>query len=447
MFDLRQLQIKHKRAADIFNAFESAIFTGQLAPGDQLPPLRVLAEQLGVNKNTVAVSYRLLQEGGLIIADGRRGSVVAGTGARRPEMSMTSMDIAGDAIRLHDGNPDLTLLPDERNLRAVLKTVSLAPRLYGEERNCPELVAWSQRAFDKDGIAARSVFVSAGALDAVDRVLKTNLRVGDKVALEDPGYMTTIALCRALGLRPVAMAMDANGIVPESLSEAIRGGCRAIIFSARAQNPTGIVTSAKRARELALIVKKADGVIFIDDDHSGMLELAPHAHWHTAAARWIVIRSFSKCLGPDFRIAVSAGDATTIEKLELSQRLSTGWVSNLVQRIVWGLITDEKVMARVAAAGRAYCERYRALASELVTMGFPVVGSAGFNIWIPLQDGATVAQQLLARGWLVRAGSDFSVSGAGGLRITTARMGSDQLGDFIRALKDMSGRPTATLSA
>jgi DNA-binding transcriptional MocR family regulator len=446
MFDLRQLQIKEKKAANIFGSLEEAILQGRLKPGDQLPPLRILAEELGVNKNTAAVAYRLLQECGLVIADGRRGSVVAGP--RQPELSHSHVSMATDVVRLHDGNPDPALLPDEKDIRKILMSISLKPRLYGEEKNFRDLLDWSRINFSQDDVAAESLFISSGALDAIERVLKTNLRVGDKVAIEDPGYMTTISLIRSLGLRPVGLAMDEQGILPESLRSAIDNGCRAVIFDNRAQNPTGIVTSKTRARQLKTIAATADGVVFINDDHSSLFDFAPYYSWHTkAASKWIVIRSFSKFLGPDFRVAVSAGDASTIEKLEISQSVSMGWVSNFLQRTVHGMLADPNIQKRINAAGKTYARRFQTVSKALKENGIPIIGTAGFNLWLPFQDEATLAQRLLARGWLVRSGSEFCISSPVGLRITTARMTDPQLTDFLVTLKEMFTRTNTTFSA
>ena len=48
------------------------IATGRLDPGDELPPVRVLAQQLVINPNTVVRAYRELESAGLIYT--RRGS-------------------------------------------------------------------------------------------------------------------------------------------------------------------------------------------------------------------------------------------------------------------------------------------------------------------------------------------------------------------------------------
>ena len=51
---------------------------GELKTGDQLPPIRELAEDLGVNFNTVARSYRMLDQGAVISTQHGRGTYIIG---------------------------------------------------------------------------------------------------------------------------------------------------------------------------------------------------------------------------------------------------------------------------------------------------------------------------------------------------------------------------------
>ncbi len=53
-----------------------AIASGALRPGDSLPTVRQLADDLGINLNTVARAYRLLENDGLVTSIRGRGSVV-----------------------------------------------------------------------------------------------------------------------------------------------------------------------------------------------------------------------------------------------------------------------------------------------------------------------------------------------------------------------------------
>src|SRR3546814_16301559 len=70
--------ISGRTAAEIATSVEQAIRTGRIGTGYKLPSVRDVAEQLGVNRNTVTVAYSRLRDAGLITGAGRQGSRVAG---------------------------------------------------------------------------------------------------------------------------------------------------------------------------------------------------------------------------------------------------------------------------------------------------------------------------------------------------------------------------------
>ncbi len=53
-----------------------AIAEGRLAPGEQLPTIRALADESGINMMTVSKAYQLLKQEGYITTDRRSGAVV-----------------------------------------------------------------------------------------------------------------------------------------------------------------------------------------------------------------------------------------------------------------------------------------------------------------------------------------------------------------------------------
>jgi len=53
------------------------VASGTLPTGARLPPVRVLADQLGVAPGTVAKAYRALEQEGFVVTAGRNGTVVA----------------------------------------------------------------------------------------------------------------------------------------------------------------------------------------------------------------------------------------------------------------------------------------------------------------------------------------------------------------------------------
>ena len=56
---------------------------GKLKANDQLPPIRTLADELGVNFNTVARAYRLLDQGAVISTQHGRGTYILGQGQKK----------------------------------------------------------------------------------------------------------------------------------------------------------------------------------------------------------------------------------------------------------------------------------------------------------------------------------------------------------------------------
>ncbi len=55
----------------------------ELKAGDQLPPIRALAEELGVNFNTVARAYRMLDQGSVISTQHGRGTYIIGEAKKK----------------------------------------------------------------------------------------------------------------------------------------------------------------------------------------------------------------------------------------------------------------------------------------------------------------------------------------------------------------------------
>ena len=60
----------------IVNQVQAQVASGSLQPGDQLPTVRALAEELRVNFNTVARAYRILDEERIISTQQGRGTYI-----------------------------------------------------------------------------------------------------------------------------------------------------------------------------------------------------------------------------------------------------------------------------------------------------------------------------------------------------------------------------------
>lgn len=392
--------------------------SGELEPGQLLPPMRELAEQLGVNPNTVAAAYRTLRERGVIETAGRRGSRIrskpATTGREyiRVEVPDGVRDVA-------DGNPDRALLPGlAEAFAAAAERSDREPVMYGEAAVEPELARLARAELDADGVPDGPVVVTSGSLDAIERVLVTHLKPGDAVAVEDPGWGSLLDLVPALGLRVVSVGVDDEGPVPDDVRRALEAGARALIVTDRAQNPTGAAVSATRARALRSVLEEYPATLLIEDDHGHRIVDLPLHPLAGTTRHWVLVRSVAKAYGPDLRLAVLTGDPVTVDRVHGRQRLGPGWVSHLLQRAVVHLWTSGAVDAQAVAA--SYERRRDALIGALGERGVTAYGRSGMNVWIPVPDETGAVARLLHAGWAVAPGARFRMSAPPGLRITVS---------------------------
>lgn len=409
---LVQKYIAGTTTVNIASSVEQAVAAGKMAAGAQLPPVRTLAAQLAVSPATVAAAYRLLQDRGVVVADGRRGTRVRSM----PPISLPFEAPLPAGVRdLAGGNPDPHLLPD---LAAAMKKVTLEQRVYGEELNDAALLSLAREAFAADAIPSGHVSVVSGALDGIERVLREHLRAGDRVAVEDPCFTGVLDLLSALALVPVPVPVDDEGFDPDALRRAIKS-CNAVIVTPRAQNPTGAAHSPRRARELRAVLATRPELLLVEDDHAGPVAGADYRTLVDAAREhWAVVRSVSKSLGPDLRLALLASDPHTHARVEGRQTLGIRWVSHILQRLVVALWRDRAP----ARARRAYAERREALLRELRERGIEAHGASGLNVWIPVADESAVVQALLQRGWAVNAGARYRIDTPPAIRVTIAEL-------------------------
>lgn len=407
-------QVAGCSAKEISDSVEAGIRGGDLTSGALLPSVRVLAAQLDVAPGTVAAAYRLLRDRGLVEAQGRSGTRVR----LRPPVAVrsSSLLIGTDVTDLADGQPDPGLLPILDGLPRPARGPAGAPTVLV----LPELLEVGRGRIAADGVPAEAMTLASGGLDAIQRVLSAQLRLGDTVAVEDPGWPNALDLVVALGLRPHPVALDAEGPRPESVRAALRAGARALIVTNRAQNPTGVCLTLRRASELRSVLTGHPQTVVIEDDHAAELAGVEPASLAGATNSWAFIRSTSKPYGPDLRLALIAGDEATIARVEGRMRVSSGWVSTLLQRLVLELWTSSRASSTVANAAETYDDRRRHLITELAARGIDSTGDTGLNVWVPVADETATVTNLLRARWSVAPGARFRQASRPGVRITVS---------------------------
>jgi len=110
----------------VVNQIKYLVAAGRLAAGEELPPIRVLAEKLVVNPNTIARAYRELELAGIVEKRRTAGTFVSDQGsplARRERMKILSERIdqlLAEALQMDVSLDDVIKLVNQRN--TVLST-------------------------------------------------------------------------------------------------------------------------------------------------------------------------------------------------------------------------------------------------------------------------------------------------------------------------------------
>lgn len=393
-------------ASGLANAVSHGIRDGMLAPGIKLPPIRMVAAELGLAPATVAASWGLLARSGAIQTDGRRGTTVVDTstlGSSRYRQALAhTTHFRQD---LSTGVPDPDLLPE---LTRALKhlTTAATPGNYLDEPVLPELIETLRNDWPYD---AEEFTVVDGAMDGLELAARTLLRFGDRVIVEHPCFPPLLDLLEAIGVEIVGIPLDEHGPRMDSLADALRSPVNAVFIQPRGQNPTGVSISRSRARQVAAALKPHKAPV-VEDDSAGAIASTPAI----SLGRWIPhqtlhIRSFSKSHGPDLRLAAISGPSALINQITHRRQLGQGWSSRLLQRILLTLLTDPRAREQVEHARGEYRLRRDLLIEALASHDISVEGNDGLNLWIPVHDESATTVRLASQGIGVAPGSPFAV--------------------------------------
>ncbi|WP_300265029.1 aminotransferase class I/II-fold pyridoxal phosphate-dependent enzyme [Microbacterium sp.] len=403
-------------AREIVQALSRAISSGELPVGSELPSIRSLADDIGVSPGTVALAFRQMRERGIITSThGRRSRV-----AERPPIPRPMRLPLPDGVRdLSTSSPDPALLPD---VGSFLSPALYERRLYNAPAIDEGLADVMTAQFAAVGIHGRLTIVN-GALDGLERILATHLRPGDAIVVEDPQWVSSLSLFRVLGLEIVPVAIDDEGMQPAALTAALESRrVSAVVLTPRAQNPFGSALSEQRGAQLRDVLDRYANVMVIEDDHASLIAGAAPITLTTGRAKWAVIRSMSKALGPDLRLAVISSDADTADRVEGRLQLGPGWVSHLTQRLVAAVLSDAAALRQISVAERTYTERRESFAAALADRSIASFARSGMNVLIPVPEESTLAAFMLTRGWAVRTGEAFRLRTRPFIRVTTAAL-------------------------
>lgn len=414
-------------AIEIFESIRELTNQGALNAGDPLPSVRELAEQLGVNRNTVSSAYQRLTKAGIAVTRGRLGTSICqetDAGEQEGVSDTTLFDLA-------DGSPRRDWLP---NLTSVASQSVFNQYLYGEGTILTEIYDYGKNWFAPSCPSEFEVSLCNGAIDTLERLISAHLVPGDKVVVEDPCYISSANALRLAGMQIIGASVDEHGMQPQALKAALEKGAKAVLITPRAHNPTGANISYQRAEELKAILSEYPNVLIMEDDHFALMANTEHQSVVPPnTIHWAIFRSVSKGLGPDLRMAFVAADKESIKRI--STRLAPGmsWVSRVLQSFVYTCLTKKEFLQHLDLAKHNCTKRREGLLNALTEQGLAInTAIDGLNVWLPVgKDCKAAAEEFSRKGWLVRTGDSFDIDQTSqAIRVSIPNLSSEAAKQF-----------------
>jgi DNA-binding transcriptional MocR family regulator len=459
--------------------------------GTRLPPTRVLAERLGVNRATVLRAYEELWALGYLEA--RPGSYstlrqrvrVATAGERMPDALDWKELATPAAAQVHEayrrfaaltGEPpspgvinfgtlagDRALAPVDELRRVVARLLREEPGVvveYGAAQGhagLREAIAVRLRAHDI-AIGADEVMITNGAQHAIELVAKLLVAPGWPVVVERPTYSAAVPLLRFAGARLVEVPMRDDGMDLDALAARLGRVRPAFVYTMPTfHNPTGITTSQAH-RERLLEICHGKRIPLVEDSFEEELKYFGRAVLPIKSMDRdgvvIYLGTLSKLVFPGLRVGWVAAPRKCIERLVALNRFASLSTTTLGQAALARFLTEGRFEAHVRRVHATYRKRMTVLLRRLrETMPEGVSWTepqGGYTLWLrvpgsPAHEPALL-EALAAVKVAVAPGSIFFASDPTelGLRLSISNLDEGAIAEGVarlaRALRRVVGR-------
>lgn len=382
-----------------------------LRPGDPLPPSRRLVAEHAVSPVTVSAAVARLVAEGLVVTRPGRGTVVAerrsivpaDTDWQAVTLPDSPVDTSAVARLVMPAPPEAKLLswgylhPDLQPTAALQAAAGRAARRphawsAAPPRGLPELRQAMASAVNAD---PANVLVVPGGQAGLVTALRALVPPGEAVLVETPTYLGMLAAAGAVGLRPLPVPADRDGIRTDLLAEAFRrSGARLLYVQPTFANPTGAVLERQRRAEVLQIAAAAKAFV-LEDDWARHLAIegtppppliADDAHGHV-----VHLASMSKPTAPSLRVAALIARGPAAARLADLRVVDDLFVARPLQEVAVELLHSPG-WPRHLRALRAGLRLRRdtllaAIAQHLPECPPPVVPQGGMHVWLRLPAG------------------------------------------------------------
>jgi GntR family transcriptional regulator/MocR family aminotransferase len=410
--DQRSRTPLHKQ---LYEELRQAILCGRLNPGERVPSTRSLAQSLKVSRTTVTQSYEQLLSEGYLRATTGSGTYVgcqlpdellkshpverprsAGHSSRANHSPLENLSRYGASItdlapfepyepdmpiNFKNGRPALEEFPLRQWRRLTLRHYRAnAPRLLdyadGSQGHEPlrEAIAAYLRRSRAVACSADQVIIVNGSQQALDLIAKTLIDPGDRVVIENPGYLGARRSFLAHGAELAPVPVDESGALVDWLNSKTflnsKGRLKLAYVTPSHQFPTGVTMALPRRLDLLAWAEKM-GVLIVEDDYDSEFRYGsrpiPALQGLSNKDSVIYAGTFSKVLFPALRVGYLVTPPALARIFARAKWLADRQTPMVEQLVLTDFINEGHLERHLRRMRTLYDKRRQSLARALET--------------------------------------------------------------------------------
>ncbi|NIJ64218.1 DNA-binding transcriptional MocR family regulator [Sphingomonas leidyi] len=370
--------------AKLADAIAADIASGALKPGDRLPPQRSFAYEHGIAVSTASRVYSELLRRRLVVGEVGRGTFVSGQAGRGTEALGEPRGIKIDLEFNYPILPEQTVLI-AKSLNGLNKPAALDAALR-QTTSTGTAAARSVGAayLSQDGWtpSPKQLVFTGNGRQAIAAALAALVPTGGRCGVEALTYPFIKGIAARLGISLVPLAMDVDGVRPDSVQRAHREAqLSAIYIQPAIQNPLGITMPPARRADLLRVAEEL-GLTIIEDRVYGFLDEAPPLA-ALAPESCVVIDSLSKRVAPGLSLGFIVSPARLRESIMAMVR-SGGWTASGFAFAAAQRMIGDGTVAELVRLKRLDARARQRLAADRLS-GFEVQANGNcYHLWLSL---------------------------------------------------------------
>lgn len=308
--------------------------------------------------------------------------------------------VSDDIISFAGGLPNKNLFPVKQLQVATEKLFESGDRSIFQYSNTEGYLPLRNKIAERYAqkglnVSVDDILITSGSQQALDLLGKVFIDKGDRVIIEEPGYLGAIQALSMFQPEFVTVPLQSNGIDVDKFESACKLNAKFAYLIPNFQNPSG-VTYTNEIREQVADISSKNSMFIIEDDPYGDIRFSgepQNSFYHYLPNQTVLLGTFSKTVVPSFRLGWIVAPPQLMDKLVIAKQAADLHTDLFVQRLIDQYISDNGMDNHIALISECYGRQAKAMVSAVekympngVSCTHP---QGGMFTWLTLPEGCS----------------------------------------------------------